>query len=751
VDVAGNLDWSETGGIVQATGSTFRNCNRAIQFMTYQNISAVTGLETDNRSFATKCTFITDGPLNDGSDPYTFVSLLGVRGVKFIANTFRSDLTASKRGSGIVSIDASYKVLGNCTGAIGIGQPCPPANLVKNRFINLEAGIVTYQGAAVSDIDVKDADFIGCGYGMKLQGAHFTQVTNSTFDIPRGTSQYPYQYTNFGIYTEVADGFYAEENTFSASGSHGSADGRHVGIASYSSLFAPSDIYRNTFNGLETQVQDGNKTRNLTLNQMLQVDCNTFNTSAETISSVHHAKGGLDNQGQCITGNDIAPQANIFNGSCDGVFSNDWQIFKNATAFGFAYNSYVGTPVNINYLGCVENDITNNSTPCTGNGTMIPGLACPSTLNTGFSDYLSLYTNFKLRITDNTNLIDGGDTQGVLAFLASTSNPGQIKNYLLARSPYLSDKVLFAAIAKNLPHGIIKQILLANSTLSETVWNTVVNMGYPNGIFNELLASQTGNSPRIELEKENRFLTLQKLSALNGLVRIKLDSNEIDSAIWYLDKDGSIEASCKLIPVAIRRDTSITRNHLNRIHAEGFDPDVMATDSSRANELQATCAYGNLILKILSRPGAFYSILPSERLVIEEFASNNEAISINALAILRWLDEQVVFDDALPYEFSRSQIASTQIATTDAPSATDMVVYPNPNNGHFTIQGVTTIPYQNGVVLITDVTGRIIRKIQVSSPGFSIEADLNSCERGVYLCVLKLDNIITNTCRIIIQ
>jgi hypothetical protein len=726
----------------------FKNNIGSARFMQYTNTTPK-GQVTDNRSFATKCTFITDGPLNDGSDPYTFVSLLGVRGVKFIANTFRSDLTASKRGSGIVSIDASYKVLGQCASPVIFGQTCPPADVIRNQFLNLEAGIVTYQGAAVSDIDVKDAYFSGCGYGMKLQGAHFTQVTNSTFDIPRGTSQYPYQFTNFGIYTEVADGFYAEENTFTANGSQGSADGRHVGVASYSSLFAPSDIYRNTFNGLETQVQDGNKTRNLALNQMLQVDCNTFNTSAETIASVHHAKGGLDNQGQCITGNDIAPQANIFNGSCDGVFSNDWQIFKNATAFGFAYNSYDQISTGLDLSFCTENVIASISQYCPGADD--PTDACPSTLNTGFSDYLSLYTNFKLRITDNTNLIDGGDTQGVLAFLASTSNPGQIKNYLLARSPYLSDKVLFAAIAKNLPHGIIKQILLANSTLSETVWNTVVNMGYPNGIFNELLASQTGNSPRIELEKENRFLTLQKLSALNGLVRIKLDSNEIDSAIWYLDKDGSIEASCKLIPVAIRRDTSITRNHLNRIHAEGFDPDVMATDSSRANELQATCAYGNLILKILSRPGAFYSILPSERLVIEEFAANNEAISINALAILRWLDEQVVFDDALPYEFSRSQIASTQIAATDAPSATDMVVYPNPNNGHFTIQGVTTVPYQNGVVLITDVTGRIIRKIQVSSPGFSIEADLNSCERGVYLCVLKLDNIITNTCRIIIQ
>jgi hypothetical protein len=726
----------------------FKNNIGSARFMQYTNTTP-TGQVTDNRSFATKCTFITDGPLNDGSDPYTFVSLLGVRGVKFIANTFRSDLTASKRGSGIVSIDASYKVLGRCTGAIGIGQPCPPANLVKNRFINLEAGIVNYQGSASSDVYVRDAEFTGCSYGIKTEGGHYVEVVRSTFNVPRGSSQFPYNFTNFGIYSTTGDGLKAEENIFNASGTHGTGDGRHLGVGSYNSIFIPTTVYRNEFNGLETQVQNGNKTRNLALNQMLQVDCNTFNTSAETIASVHHAKGGLDNQGQCITGNDIAPQANIFNGSCDGVFSNDWQIFKNATAFGFAYNSYDQISTGLDLSFCTENVIASISQYCPGADD--PTDACPSTLNTGFSDYLSLYTNFKLRITDNTNLIDGGDTQGVLAFLASTSNPGQIKNYLLARSPYLSDKVLFAAIAKNLPHGIIKQILLANSTLSETVWNTVVNMGYPNGIFNELLASQTGNSPRIELEKENRFLTLQKLSALNGLVRIKLDSNEIDSAIWYLDKDGSIEASCKLIPVAIRRDTSITRNHLNRIHAEGFDPDVMATDSSRANELQATCAYGNLILKILSRPGAFYSILPSERLVIEEFASNNEAISINALAILRWLDEQVVFDDALPYEFSRSQIASTQIATTDAPSATDMVVYPNPNNGHFTIQGVTTLPYQSGVILITDVTGRIIRKIQVSSPGFSIEADLNSCERGVYLCVLKLDGLTSRTQRIVLQ
>jgi hypothetical protein len=719
--------------------------------MTYQNINAVTGLETDNRSFATKCTFITDGPLNDGSDPYTFVSLLGVRGVKFIANTFRSDLTASKRGSGIVSIDASYKVLGQCASPVIFGQPCPPADVIRNQFLNLEAGIVNYQGSASSDVYVRDAEFTGCSYGIKTEGGHYMEVVRSTFNVPRGSSQFPYNFTNFGIYSTTGDGLKAEENVFNASGTHGTGDGRHLGVGSYNSIFIPTTVYRNEFNGLETQVQNANNTRNRNAPQLLQIDCNDFNLTTETISSMHHAVGVLETQGECLSTVPQAPQANIFTGNCDGLNTGIWQVFKNAGAEPFEYNSYIAASTNIDYANCVEADITAISTPCFGNGTLDKPQACPSTLGLGIGNLISRYQGFRNSISQNNSLIDGGDTQAVLNYLASTSNPGQIKNYLLARSPYLSDKVLLAAIAKGLPPGIIKQILLANASLSDVVWQAAQNEGYPTGILNELQAAQTGSSPRSELESENRYLNFEKLIALNDIVRIKLDSNEIDSAIYYLQTDGSIESTCLLVPVSIKRDTSITRQALATIHAEGFDPDVISRDSTRAEDLQRVCAFGNFILPISRRQGGYYSMTVTERQTLQNFINQELSVSTYARSILRWLDEEVQFDDAYPYDIERKYQPEPAAETVRSHTASDLFIYPNPSNGMFTVQGVTTIPDAVCTVVVTDITGKQIRSLQMQAQRFQTQIDLSDFADGMYICRLQVNGVTVFSSKILKQ
>ncbi len=279
----------------------------------------------------------------------------------------------------------------------------------------------------------------------------------------------------------------------------------------------------------------------------------------------------------------------------------------------------------------------------------------------------------------------------------------------------------------------------------------LILLGYPNGIMNELQAAQTGSSPRSELESENRYLNFEKLIALNDIVRIQLDSNRLDSAMYYLELDGSIEASCLLVPVAVNSDTVRTRQHLDRIHAEGFDPDVIARDSTRAEDLQRVCAFGNFILPISRRPGGYYSLTYTEKQTLENFVNQETSVSTYARSILRWLSEDVQFDDAYPYDIDRKMIPEPAAETTQIHTASDLFIYPNPSNGMFTVQAVTTIPDAVCTLVITDITGKQISAFQVHAQKFHTEIDLTGFAEGMYICRLQVNGVTVASSKILKQ
>jgi hypothetical protein len=267
------------------------------------------------------------------------------------------------------------------------------------------------------------------------------------------------------------------------------------------------------------------------------------------------------------------------------------------------------------------------------------------------------------------------------------------------------------------------------------------SLGYPNGIVNELQAAQTGSSPRLELEAGNRYLNFEKLIALNDIVRIKLDSNEIDSAIYYLQTDGSIESTCLLVPVSIKRDTSITRQALATIHAEGFDPDVISRDSTRAEDLQRVCAFGNFILPLSQRPGGYYSMTAAERQTLQNFINQDLSVSTYARSILRWLGEDVMFDDAYPYDIDRKMIPEPATETARSHTASDLFIYPNPSNGLFTVQTVTTVPDAVCTIIVSDITGKQIHSVQAQSQRVLTHIDLSEFANGMYLCRLQVNGV----------
>jgi hypothetical protein len=206
-----------------------------------------------------------------------------------------------------------------------------------------------------------------------------------------------------------------------------------------------------------------------------------------------------------------------------------------------------------------------------------------------------------------------------------------------------------------------------------------------------------------------------------------------------------------LVPVSIKKDTSITRQALTRIHAEAFDADVISRDSSRADDLQRVCAFGNFILSISQRQGGYYSLTSTEKQTLENFVNQETSVATYARSILRWLDEEVIFDDAYPYDIDRKMIPEPATETARSHTASDLLIYPNPSNGLFTVQVVTTVPDAECTFIVTDLSGRELLNNTITAQRIETIIDLSSFANGMYLCFLKINGSITGTARLIKQ
>jgi len=199
----GFLVLDHTGGIVIAENSTFRNNRRVVEFIRYLH---------PNISSFTQCTFETDGILNDpNTKPSAFVSMWDVHGVIFEGNTFINrtpdEFAIIERGTGILSIDASYKVVEKCL-AVG---PTGCVSNVPNTFENLFEGIHALgNGQVNANIIVTDNIFNNVYRGICSAGQSFDRIEGNTFvNVPIGSSSLP---SSFGINMFGSQGFTVHNN-----------------------------------------------------------------------------------------------------------------------------------------------------------------------------------------------------------------------------------------------------------------------------------------------------------------------------------------------------------------------------------------------------------------------------------------------------------------------------------------------------------------------------------------------------------
>lgn len=637
-DAEGNILWAYTGGIIHAKDANFINNRKAIEFLSYHNILP-NGREIANSSYFYNCTFETNAQLSDpGTLPETFVSLYDVKGVKFLGCTFQNIAPTGVystiyRGNGITSIDANYEVKPLCLSPYI--YPC--TEYQPNTFKNLYYGIYASNTNPAITLTINGNNFDNNHRSIFLKGINNATITKNNFDIGATIGNINDQ-TNereacdvfnrsysYGVYLKECSGYKVEENNFSTT-----HDG-HAGIIVDNSGTKANEIYNNTFDKLAigTQAQGINaaggviisKSSNpehieINVGQGLQFLCNQyFNISTADIAVT---SGRIaQNQGYCRDNNPALPAGNKFSHTCN-ISTSDIHVNSDASKFNYSHHS------ELDYIPlCYSSDkVTLHDCHIKYD----PRTSCPSHLNSGLTPVVlkQIINTNKLEIEELISLIDNGETETLLAQIHQNEEPERIKNALESASPYLSDRVLLAAIKekpKPLPLDILKEIIISNSPVTDTVMSALNTLKLPDDIQQQIQEVQKGTSARAELEQQISYMETQKGIAENELMRQYLNDTTIngtDSIIAYLEMQTDLINKKQLVQAYLVANLCEKAKILL-----GQLPQENDEDKNFYN-------FYNLLSDLCVSEKSYFELTSAQEQTVREIAKSETSVSVNA-------------------------------------------------------------------------------------------------------------------------
>ncbi|MCG8326063.1 MAG: T9SS type A sorting domain-containing protein [Chitinophagales bacterium] len=215
--------WGETGGVIMAYGSTFKNNRRAVNFMNYVH-TVGDDIEVANKSLFRNVDFIWDNEFR--ALPLNHASLYKVTGVKFAGCHFSDDRTGDNftrpfitggniTKCGIRSIDAKYYVNAACNSMdpADCGEDFEAFPWNPSTFNNLDFGIYAANSSSIYPIDVKRSVFTNNLYGIHTDALNTPKLIWNRFYYNNINNRYTF-YTKIGIRLLNTQNIFVEENDF---------------------------------------------------------------------------------------------------------------------------------------------------------------------------------------------------------------------------------------------------------------------------------------------------------------------------------------------------------------------------------------------------------------------------------------------------------------------------------------------------------------------------------------------------------
>ncbi|MFI4962675.1 MAG: T9SS type A sorting domain-containing protein [Legionellales bacterium] len=762
---------SAQGGVIRTgSGAQFINNAQDVAMYPYNFVP-------NNASSFYLTNFITTAHLQDpNATVYTHLLLWDVKQIQIKGCNFENATStgfspySSGSGQGIISFTAGYNV-GQYVPTSGPNTPC--------TFKNLLYGVRASNGA-VRYITVDLSQFTNNYRGVLYQNVLYGVITSNTFTVfPYGPSHNPHT-PSYGIYLDHSSSFHVENNTLSWTAPYPLGfpilgygivvNEENVNRTCFNAGYMGDRIYKNHFHNILVGCQaQGNNSENAfncyspsnpyPNNVGLQFLCNDFapgtipgddivvaDDLTQTNQIIHEGNIGYI-QGSCSSA--LQTAGNQFSHTCSGP-DNDYSIPAtvtptNPTIIDYAYSTgqdpHCFTPATLNSGVALTNCPSDPPN-------------CPSTLNHKEPQGLKILIGQYRKSSDSINVIlAGGDGQNLMDTIA-TGSISNIKTSLLAKSPYLSDRVLMAAVNKGLPGTVLRDILIPNSPLTKSVEQAVDHLHLNHSVQHDIDAAQVGTSARTTLIQLQGAYNVEIGYLFNELIRAPLADttkgirSRVDTVAIILSNDTTARtasAQSQLTKAFVAQGDILNATaSLTAAMNAGASPSFSKMMDAHFRFQTDTNGYNTLLMDT--------ALLASIRQVRDDEGSNE---SRGARGLFRVMFQDTTLELVTPlkhrHDHGDHDHSMIKKANTVESINSKLILYPNPVNDNATV--AYTLP-DNAVKAFLDVfdmAGRKVTNYQLAIGSSQTTINTVELSGGIYFCSLVVDGIAIDKIKFVIQ
>jgi hypothetical protein len=719
-----------TGGIIQAYNSLFKNNLTAAQFDAYDSYSA-------SRFY--NCSFITDDDYPFQTNPNAFVDIYSHKGTYFSDCSFKNEESSTPdtlRGIGIRSTNGGFSVW-------------------QSSFSKLYYGIYGLGTLAQNSFSIRYTDF-SCYRGIYMGAYHNNYISQSTFAIP---ASLPGLNNNaYGIYMQNSTGYCIEDNYFSAK--YGNIDMGEVGLYINNSGTDDNEIYRNSFFRLQFGIiaQDINRNGNI---GGLCIRCNTFSNTTSDIAVTSEIPfpgsnhGIAKNQGVNST-NPALMAGNIF---YYNTIPNDFDDINNElNTIDYYYpTNVVGGFGNTDPEDFTTETVTKFGKQVFYNWSYTNG--CPPREGGEDIELLRSIMTTSAQQSDSVSailavLVDGGNTAELTDEVDQSTPPETVELYndLIAKSPYLSDSVVESAIIKEnvLPNAMLRDIMVANthSAKSEALITTLDNRWnpMPDYMKAQILQGRSLVSLKEETESHLCFFNLNKARAFYGLTRYFINDTinpaaSADSLATLLASGTTISSYYKLALLHFDKgEYTLGSNVLTDISVN------FMLNAGEAAEYQNMVNYYNWLVEVeQSEDNIMYPDSTQLQQLWDIVDANSSIVGVYARNMLVALGKTMYTEPIIVPDLYKSTQAETEfieLLNTKTPNI--IKVFPNPASDYVILEYKLETDVKASII-IQDLRGINIKEYKTKSQQDQITVITKDWVSGIYIVSLRVDGKLTES------
>jgi hypothetical protein len=761
----------QSGGIIHAENSTFRNNERDVVLAPFKN-------EWDHHELPysgvfEKCQFITTNELYDITSPVAHAEIKDIYGAQFLGCVFKNESDINffphvTRGTGISGIDAQFYLGKYCN----TPQTIPCVDLDTCKFIGLEYGIKALNCHTLRTLNIQDLIFENNLLGISLSGIHNLSILSNDILCPTKITRINPERFIGGLFLEGCNDYHIEDNYIYSKPDTGSMTGTTscYGIGVKNSGPRNNEIYNNRFLKLNIGIYciGENKDRD-TLGLCLKCNDMYYNSNDFVVVADTNPPSGSHQGINKYQGNPndsmsyVAPAGNTFT-----YFSSpaDHEDLRN-------YN-YYNACEDIWYIH--HNSENPRVVPLDSNYTRetieLKGWqllqyqkdsACPSGI---YGGGLKNYYDPRLTISEADNqisaltsqlneLVDGGNT-AELNFEVMTSLPVEgleLRQQLLTESPYLSDTVMKQAIYKEdvLPNAMIRDILQANpqAAKSDEVLSTLDTRfePMPDYMMDQIMENKNVLGAKELLEAEIQHWQQIRSKAKAELFReFLLDTNVIhplDSVITFLENENDLQSKYDLALAYWNQDDTLDALlTLNNIPAQ------FPMNDRQQNDHQLFETFFGITKTMMDSSWAASDLdSNSVEILIYLMEAGSPEISAYARGLLvegGYTDyiETIVLPDIVKSSGPIKAPAHQSETNTDIEY---LRLFPNPAKDYVIVYFNFNALENNAHLTINDMQGKLLKSITIDSNQNQVVIDLKDISNGIYLISLHSGRILIDS------